>query len=245
MPTDYNQIAEQYKKAKLQPWRMHIEHYTLFNLLGDLHGKSLLDLACGEGFFSRFIKLAGAGRVVGVDISQGMIDLAQAEEKQRPRGIEYLVHDAKTLRLTEKFDVVAAAYLLNYAQTAEELLEMCQVCARHLRPGCRFVTVNNNPAQPVEFFEATAKYGIVKGSDGELLEGSPVTYTFMLDQGSLTITNYHLSVATHERALREAGFHDIRWHPPQVSPEGNKVYGKAYWAAFLDHPPVIFLECSL
>jgi hypothetical protein len=27
MDTDYDRIAEQYKRARLQPWRMHIERY--------------------------------------------------------------------------------------------------------------------------------------------------------------------------------------------------------------------------
>jgi 2-polyprenyl-3-methyl-5-hydroxy-6-metoxy-1,4-benzoquinol methylase len=47
--TDYDPIAEQYKRAKLQPWRTHVESFTLMNLLGDLSGKSVVDVACGDG----------------------------------------------------------------------------------------------------------------------------------------------------------------------------------------------------
>ena len=50
MTTDYDPIAEQYKRAKLQPWRTHVESFTLMNLLGDLSGKSVVDVACGDGF---------------------------------------------------------------------------------------------------------------------------------------------------------------------------------------------------
>jgi ubiquinone/menaquinone biosynthesis C-methylase UbiE len=245
MPTDYDQIAEQYKAAKRRPWRMYVEHHTLFGLLGDLRGKAVLDLACGDGFYSRFLKRAGAGRALGVDISHGMIELARAEEARQPLGVEYLVHDAKSLRLPESFDLVAAAYLLNYAQTRDELLTMCQVVARHLRPGGRFVTANNDPAQAPEHFGATAKYGLVKGAAGALREGAPITYTFLLDEGPLEITNHYLSREAHEWALREAGFQGVRWHGPQVSPAGIAECGGEYWAAFLAHPPVVFLECSL
>jgi toxoflavin synthase len=45
MTTNYDEIAEEYKRAKQQPWRLHLEHFTLFKLLGDLRGKSVLDLA--------------------------------------------------------------------------------------------------------------------------------------------------------------------------------------------------------
>src|SRR6185369_2375685 len=125
MTTNYDEIAAEYKRAKQQPWRLHVEHFPLFKLLGDLRRKSVIDLACGEGFYTRFLKRRGAARVVGVDISQGMIDLARHEEQSNRLGIDYLVQDVKQLAIDETFDVVVAAYLLNYAQTYDELLEMC------------------------------------------------------------------------------------------------------------------------
>ena len=47
MKTDYNQISIEYQLSKLQPWRKHIEAYTIFSLLGDISNRSVLDLACG------------------------------------------------------------------------------------------------------------------------------------------------------------------------------------------------------
>jgi ubiquinone/menaquinone biosynthesis C-methylase UbiE len=49
MTTDYNKIAKEYQESKLQPWRTHIERYTLLSLLGTVQGLNTLDLACGEG----------------------------------------------------------------------------------------------------------------------------------------------------------------------------------------------------
>ncbi len=242
MATNYDLIAGQYKQAKRQPWRMHIEHFTLFELLGDLRGKTVLDLACGEGFYSRFLRQAGARRVVGVDLSAAMIGLAREEEARRPLGVEYHVGDAKALDLEERFDVVTAAYLLNYAASREELLEMCRTIAGALKPGGRFVTVNNNPAQPRGTFEEGRKYGFVKGGPAELFEGAPISFTIFLDEGPLEIVNYQLSVATHEEALAAAGLGEVRWHGPRVSPAGVAAYGEGYWARFVEHPPITFLE---
>jgi SAM-dependent methyltransferase len=242
MATNYDLIAGQYKKSKYHPWRLHIEHYTLFELLGDLRGKTVLDLACGEGFYTRFLRQAGAARAVGVDLSAGMIGLAREEEALRPLGIDYRVCDAKALELPERFDVVTAAYLLNYASSSEELLAMCRCIARHLKPGGRFVTVNNNPAQPREQFGEGTKYGFVKGGPAELFEGAPISITIFLDEGPLEIVNYQLSVATHDRALEAAGLRQVRWHTPKVSPAGVAEFGKDYWTNFLQHPPITFLE---
>ena len=77
MTTDYDPIAEQYKRSKLTPWRTHIECFTLLDTLGDVRGKSVLDVACGEGFYTRILQHLGAARTVGVDLSEGMIELAR------------------------------------------------------------------------------------------------------------------------------------------------------------------------
>src|SRR5258705_11230405 len=53
MTTNYDPIAEQYKRSKQQPWRAHVEAFTLMTLIGDPAGKAVIDFACGEGFYTR------------------------------------------------------------------------------------------------------------------------------------------------------------------------------------------------
>jgi SAM-dependent methyltransferase len=243
MDTNYDEIAADYRRAKQQPWRYFIERYTLLRLLGDIAGVSALDLACGEGYYTRELRHRGAAKVVGVDLSEGMIQLARHEEARNPLGIEYVVADARKLDGTERFDLVVAAYLLNYASSSEELEEMCAAVARALRPGGRFVTVNNNPEQAPEHFAASRSFGFVKSTPGELHEGSPIIYTIFQDEGSFDITNYWLSTATHEKCLRAAGLREIHWRSPRVSPEGHAAFGEDFWAPFLNQPPITFLKC--
>src|SRR5262245_37044105 len=106
-----------------------------------------------------------------------MIDLAQREESMAPLGISYHVGDVAALDLGRKFDVVFAAYLFNYAKSADELLAMCRAAARHLSPGGRLVAVNNNPEQSLAGWQAIRKYGFVKSAELPLTEGTPITYT--------------------------------------------------------------------
>lgn len=242
MPTDYNAIAEQYKRSKLTPWRRYIEQYTFFEALGDVTGLSVLDLACGEGFYSRLLRLRGAGRVVGVDLSEKMLALAGTAEAEQPLDIEYVAGDARSFRTTETFDVVTASYLLNYAQTDEQLGDMCTSAVRALKPGGRFIAVNNNPFQLPEHFDATRPYGMIKTIAGELRAGTPITYTLFVGDESVSFDNYYLSPAAHERALADAGFRDIEWLQPRLSPEWTDDPG--FWDAFFPDPPVIFLRCT-
>ena len=241
MGTDYDLIAEQYKRSKQSPWRTYIEQYTLLELLGDVRGKSVLDMACGEGYYSRIFKSIGARRVVGVDLSSKMIELARANETQSPLGVEYVVGDAITYHPDEPFDIVTAGYLLNYADTGRKLFAMCHAVGRSLKQGGRFVTVNNNPLQSPQRFAATRKYGFIKSAKEELRAGTPITYTIFQDGGSFTFDNYYLSISTHERALESAGLHDVEWVAPRLSPQWSK--DTAYWDEFFDDPSVIFLHC--
>jgi hypothetical protein len=148
------------------------------------------------------------------------------------------VQDVKRLVLDETFDVVVAAYLLNYAQTYGQLLEMCSAITCHLKPGRRFVTVNNDPRQSVEHFTATRKYGFIKRADGPLIDGTPVNYIFFLGQESLTFTNYQLSIETHDLTLRTAGFRQVTWHPPELSTDIVDNTVPQYWSDFLECPPI-------
>jgi ubiquinone/menaquinone biosynthesis C-methylase UbiE len=243
MDTDYDRIAEQYRQAKLQPWRTHIERYTLLRLVGDVAGKAVIDLACGEGYYTRALRQRGAARVVGVDLSRAMIELAEAEEARRPLGVEYRVGDVRALEVPGEFDLAFAAYLLNCAHTAEELTQMCRALAGVLRPGGRFVTANSNPPEPTAAFATDRTYGFSGHVEGELVEGAPFVWQFFLPEGSFEVTNYYLSVGTMEEAFRAAGLREVRWHAPEVSPEGLREFAQGYWADFLAHPPVAFIEC--
>lgn len=243
MTTDYDPIAEQYRLAKQQPWRAFIEAYTFVSLIGDPSGKSVIDLACGEGFYSRMIRQKGAAAVTGVDLSQRMIELARAQELDQQLGITYIVGDARDLDGGTHCDLAIAAYLLNYARDRAELRAMCDAASHCLKPGGRFVTVNSSPLLDFTKAPSYRQYGFDTRIRGDVQEGAPITWSFFLDGGSFEIENYFLDAAIHEEAFRAAGFREIRWHVPVLSPEGEATYGCDYWASFMQSPPIAFIEC--
>lgn len=242
--TNYDPIAEQYQRSKQQAWRTYIECFTFMKLIGDLRGLNVLDVACGEGFYTRMIRERGAARVTGVDLSHRMIELAREQEAQHRLGIEYVVGDARELPDSRQFDLVIAAYLLNYARDGRQLQAMYDGLARSLRPGGRFVTVNSSPALTFASAPSYRKYGFETSVRGQWQEGVPITWTFYLNDGPLEIENYHLGTATHETMCRIAGFREIRWHPAELSPEGLTAHDQSFWSTFLDHSPIAFIECG-
>src|SRR5579871_1830142 len=113
MPSEaeYDRFAAEYKKSKELPFRSAIEVPLFLGMLGNVQGKSVLDLACGEGFYTRIVRRQGAARVVGADLSGEMIALARQQEASDPLGITYHHASAEALPPAEPFDVVTTAYL--------------------------------------------------------------------------------------------------------------------------------------
>jgi len=243
MTTNYDPIAEQYKRSKQQPWRTFIETSTLMELIGNPTGKAMVDIACGEGFYTRLLRQRGAGKVIGVDLSERMIELARAQEAEHRLGIDYIVGDARELALGVEYDLAVAAYLLNYARDRAELRAMCNGVAHFLKPGGRFVTVNCSSALDFRRAPSFRKYGFETRVVGEFREGASIIWKFFLEDDSFEIENYFLNVRIHEEAFRSAGFREIRWHGPLLSLDGEAAHGRDFWASFLNHSPVIFIEC--
>jgi SAM-dependent methyltransferase len=243
MTTDYDPIADQYRRAKQQPWRGYLESFSLLSLIGDPTGLQVLDLACGDGFYTRLLRQRGAARLLGVDLSAGMIELARAQEAVHGLGITYEVGDARAVACHADFDLVVAAYLLNYARDRAELQRMYDAIASYLKPGGRFVTVNTNPALDWATAPSYRRYGFETAVTDSAREGAPLTWTFHLPDGSFSIENYCLGTEAHEAAMRSVGLRDICWHALQVSPEGMAAMPPGAWDVLLAAPPVIMLEC--
>lgn len=115
---------------------------NVFRLVDPAPGKKILDLGCGQGYFSRLMAASGA-EVLGVDIAPELIKLAK--EQERPAHLNFGVLSADNLHsLGEgEFDAVFSVLAL---QNIEKLRETFQEAARVLKPGGAFVVVLNHPA---------------------------------------------------------------------------------------------------
>ncbi|MFJ2609222.1 class I SAM-dependent methyltransferase [Streptomyces sp. NPDC091279] len=239
----YDGIGETYEGFKSLPMARWAECPSFLTMLGDVRGRSVLDLACGTGFYSRQFKRLGAAEVLGVDISGEMVAAARAIEERAPLGVRYAVADATELPLPERpFDVASAVYLLNYAEDAAEMEAMCRAVRRSLAPGARFLVLTQAPAYRFDG-PSMAPYGFTYEPVGTSPIGPRVRITARLDPPVAFVTTYpHREV--YERSLTRAGFRDVTWVPLHVSEEGLRERGAAYWADFLGNPPLTMLHCT-
>lgn len=232
----YDSIGAEYRESKWLLFRHYVERYTLFRMLGDLRGRTVLDLACGEGVYTRQFKRAGAAEVTGVDISREMIALAQAEEQEEPLGCRYVQADAAAFTSNSPVDIVTAVYLLNYARTREELDGFLQACSRALRPGGRLVGFNDNVRSPPRPGASLAKYGLERTCPYPPRDGDVILYRITNYSGqAFEFENYYLAPATYEAAIRDAGFIEFRWVDAELEPTERD---DAYWDDFLAQAPL-------
>lgn len=241
--TQYDAIADQYRRTRESPVRRHVEAYTLWQLLGDVRGLRVLDLGCGEGHYARQLATAGAARVTGVDASPAMIGLARAAEASQPLGIEYLCSSVQHMPKLGRFDLVLGAYLLHYAEDEDDLGLMCRRVAGHLAAGGRFVGLAENPDQSVEGCAGYAQYGFSKRPARPRREGAPITYAMASGRQMIRFDVRWYSRECYARALQAAGLCEVAWYPLRLDPAATAVRPAEYWREYLENPPVLALEC--
>lgn len=218
------------------------ERHTFFGLAGELGGLRVLDLACGSGTYTRALRQRGASRVVGVDISPEMIREARAQEEREPLGLEYHVADATRLQRLGEFDLVTAAYLLNYAQSREDLVRMLRGAYDNLRPGGRLLAVTVHPDFSLSRPNWT-QYGVTI-LEQKREEGRAACSMEFHIQPPLVIRFFQWDRDVYDGAVREAGFQRSSWHGMQVPAEALAERGEAYWHTYLHNPLNVILACE-
>jgi len=110
-------------------------------MLPIMTGKRVVDLGCGFGWASRWMREQGAASVLGLDLSQNMI--ARATTDTSDPAIEYRIADLETLQLPEAaFDLVYSALTFHYV---EDFGSLTRTIHKALVPGGDLVFTIEHP----------------------------------------------------------------------------------------------------
>jgi len=236
--TEYDYIAtDYYENIEGRTDRQAILIPTARHYLGDVRGLKVLDLACGNGYYSRLIKAWGASKVAGVDISTEMIHLAKLAEDRLNQGIEFYAADVATLPDLGQFDLIFAGFLLHYSTSVENLYSMCEHVASQLKSGGRFVSFCENPRYPT----SALKYDAEAIALEPVRDGSRIKrFHYYKGQQVLEFSHHHYEQNTYEHALKNAGFRNVKWRPFVL----GDVHNPEYWADYVrDDFSIIVLTC--
>ncbi|ALE87719.1 class I SAM-dependent methyltransferase [Pseudomonas versuta] len=183
---------------------------ALRSLLPPLAGCKVLDLGCGYGWFCHWAAQQGAASVLGLDVSNKMLERARASHND-PR-ITYRRADLEQLVLAESgFDLVYSSLALHYIQDLGALLRKVFDA---LLPGGKLVFSIEHP-----IYMASLKPGWIIDAQGQ--KTWPVDHyqqqgprsTDWLSKG---VIKHHRTLGTLLNLLIETGFtldHINEWGP--------------------------------
>ena len=222
----YDALGKTYERVKHIPTGL-AEQATFLSALPDLAGRSVLDVACGTGFYPRKFVDLGATKVVGVDSAAEMLAYADYMEGKEPRGIEYRQLDATDLPVLGAFDVVTAVWLLGYADTPAALDRMASNLASNLAPGGALVVLVPNPDADFEILSGPyGRYGYDVIKVGEATFRQPVSVR-VLDEPAFAFDSYFWPVGAFDGALQRAGLVSVT-REPTVLPADDR--GEEFWS---------------
>lgn len=88
---------------------------ALFSMMPNLKDKTILDLGCGFGEHCKCFVESGAKKVIGIDISEKMLEIAKQENADSK--ITYVNMPMENIfELTEKFDIVISSLAFHYVE---------------------------------------------------------------------------------------------------------------------------------
>ncbi len=172
---------------------------NLVRVVGDIREKRVLDLACGEGFFSRALHSAGA-HVTGIDIAPELIQIAK---KLGPADITYLAAPASRIPLPDSsFDAAICVLAL---QNIKDLSGAMAEASRLLKKNGAFVIVLNHPCFRIPQnsywgFDADASVQF-RRIDRYLSETSYAVHMHPGKDPSITTLSYHRPLQVYMKEL--------------------------------------------
>ena len=227
---EYNKIGEKYAEMiKEDALKKYLQYPGLIKLLGNIKGKRILDIGCGNGFFSNKIAERGA-KIVGFDVSEKQIELAKETEKNMKRGMEFFCSDQFKFNYPEKFDLAFSNMVIFYAVNFEELVQFFKCAFNSLKDKAEFISVIVNPEYK-RFNELHYDRKIVK-------EGNKAKSEFYIN-GKFDVSSGFYSFFTkleYERAAKEAGFSRLVWKKIEIEKEGLKDKGADFWKGYDSDP---------
>lgn len=177
------------------------EWQTLRPMLPDFSGKRVLDLGCGYGWHALYAAENGAKGVLGVDLSEKMLEVAQ--QKNTFPQVHFARGAMEDVRFPDgSFEVVLSSLALHYVRDYEELVGRIY---RWLTPGGQFVFSAEHPT-----FTAYGSQDWYYSPEGKILHFPVDRYFYEGEREAIflgeKVVKYHRTVDDYLKPLWRAGF---------------------------------------
>jgi 2-polyprenyl-3-methyl-5-hydroxy-6-metoxy-1,4-benzoquinol methylase len=202
-------------------YRTEVHGPGLLAACGDVSGLVVLDLGCGQGWFSRRLAQRGA-KVTGVELAENQIANARRREGEAPLGIDYRQLDATTVHRhfpAGAFDLVTALMSIQDMDDSGAALKAAHTV---LKPGGRMLFSTPHPFTDTAFREWERDAG---GNKLALKVDRYFESSFRTLDWNMERLKYHWQTPQWRRPLSEwsaliseAGFLTRRLLEPRATP---------------------------
>jgi ubiquinone/menaquinone biosynthesis C-methylase UbiE len=142
---DWNRLAQDYQVFRQErgTYNELVEVPAMLGLIGDVKGKTVLDVGCGFGYYSVLLVKSGA-TVTGIDISEKMIELAKNNAREASVKCHFYVCDMQDMSMFERnsFDTVVSSIVVDSLDFLEKAFSEVY---RVLKEGGTFAFSENHP----------------------------------------------------------------------------------------------------
>ncbi|MDL2265195.1 class I SAM-dependent methyltransferase [Parabacteroides sp. OttesenSCG-928-G07] len=190
------------------------EWHVLRGMLPDFTGKDILDLGCGFGWHCRYAIENGAKSVVGVDISEKMLE--KARKINNLKGIEYVKKALEDVDYPAgQFDIVLSSLTFHYIESFETISRNVYTW---LKPKGYFLFSVEHPV-----FTAFGNQDWIYGEAGEKRHWPVDNYFKEGKREALflgeKLTKYHRTLTSYINTLLKQGFKINEIIEPEPSEE--------------------------
>ena len=189
------------------------EWYVLKELMPDLQGIRMLDLGCGYGWHCIYAAEHGADSVVGIELSQKMLQVARGKNTYPQVSFQQAAIEDVAFP-PESFDLVFSSLTLHYVKDYQGVVEKVW---KLLKPGGRFLFSVEHPV-----FTAQGSQDWEYGSHGEIRHFPVDRYYYQGEREANflgeKVIKYHRTLTTYLEELLRAGFlleHVVEPQPSQ------------------------------
>jgi 2-polyprenyl-3-methyl-5-hydroxy-6-metoxy-1,4-benzoquinol methylase len=217
-------------------WTKALEHPSFMALLPDVEGRRVLDLGCGAGYLAHHLAERGAAEVIGVDLSERMLQVARAE-RGHPR-VRYQRAAMEDVDFpAARFDLVVSSLAVHYVGDYAGL--MARV-ARWLASGGHLVYSAEHPI----YLTRAAADGWVRDAAGQVQHWAVNGYFAegLREEDWLKpgVQKYHRTVASLLNGVIEAGLAVERVVEPV--PDAGQVRRRPDWGDEWRRPFVLLVR---
>ncbi|MFE0021045.1 class I SAM-dependent methyltransferase [Amycolatopsis sp. NPDC059021] len=188
-------------------------------LLGDVRGRRVLEVGCGQAACSRWLAAEGA-HAVATDLSAGMLRHARAGNARTGLDVPLVQANAEQLPLADaSFDMACSAFgALPFVPSLETVFAEVR---RVLRPGAPWVFSVTHPMRWI-FPDDPGPQGLTVTQP--YFDRTP--YVEVDDDGTATYVEYHRTLGDYVRALAATGFALDDLLEPEWPPGHERVWGQ-------------------